>query len=32
VDMLLAAIEELADRGELRRVGEEATEPVEAVA
>ena len=32
VDTLLAAIEELAERGELRRIGEEATEPVEAVA
>jgi 8-amino-7-oxononanoate synthase len=32
VDMLLTALEELAERGELRRVGEEAPESVEAAA
>ena len=32
VDTLLAAIEDLAERGELRRVGEEVTESVEAAA
>jgi 8-amino-7-oxononanoate synthase len=32
VDTLLAAIEDLAERGELRRVGEEVIESVEAAA